>query len=533
MAAQQERFISGGVNVVESDFLFEDELVDRFAQQLNFFPQEKIYLHTDKPYYLSGERIWFRAYLADASSHIPVSYSRYVYVELINPLDTAVVRVKIREEEGAYYGYLPIPNDAPEGNYTLRAYTTFIRSQDENYFFTKAIRIGDPQSGTVHVDTDFKFTPGNRGMERIDVTFRFSQINLNGSFDPFVPQSARVSVNKGPPMAVSIASDGTAGITFDLPANSRQRTILVETVTSRNPYLQYILIPTPDDDFDVTFYPEGGSLMQGVSCKVAFKAMQSNGQVTPIAGVIFDQNGIKVSEIHSDYLGMGSFVHPAEKGKSYYAVCENDKGQSKRFDLPAAFDRGYSLTVNPIMDRIRISVLQPADTKQNDTLYLLAHTRGEVHFVELWNHDRNLFVIPKDALPSGVLHLVLFDAGSNPVSERLVFINNMDDYAQVDCQTNQSNFVRRSLVTNRTKVTDIDGQPVTGSFSVSVTSDKEVKPDSTSSIFTQLLLSSDLYGYIEKPAYYFQKIPEATFALDLLMLTQGCKAPAKTHRFLK
>ncbi|MDR1098637.1 MAG: carboxypeptidase-like regulatory domain-containing protein, partial [Tannerella sp.] len=32
--------------------------VKRFDMQLNVFPQEKVYLHTDKPYYISGERIW-------------------------------------------------------------------------------------------------------------------------------------------------------------------------------------------------------------------------------------------------------------------------------------------------------------------------------------------------------------------------------------------------------------------------------------------------------------------------------------------
>ena len=149
-----------------------DSLASLFLNQLLAFPQEKIYLHTDKPYYISGERIWIRAHLADAATHYPVLYSRYVYVELINPLDTIVTCVKIREEEGAYYGYLLIPVEAPEGDYTIRAYTTFMRSQDEYYFCTKSVRIGDPQSRAVHTDTQFFFESGRRG--RIHATFRFS-----------------------------------------------------------------------------------------------------------------------------------------------------------------------------------------------------------------------------------------------------------------------------------------------------------------------------------------------------------------------
>ena len=538
VSAQQDRYISGRIVdavdnnpitgvyeetplTTEVELSVEDELMDRFARQLDLFPQEKLYLHTDKPYYLSGERIWFRAYLADAESHVPFPLSRYVYAELINPMDSVVTRVKIRQdEEGAFHGYLPVPDDVPEGDYTLRAYTTFMQSTGENYFFTKTFRIGDPQSRAVHVATAFAFTPAGRGMERVEATFRFSRLSPFGLSDPFVPQSAKMRIGDRQSIDVNVAPDGTAHLQFDLPAGSRQQTVLLETMTSSNPYRQYIRIPMPDDDFDVTFYPEGGSLMEGVSCKVAFKAMKSNGQATHISGVIYDQNGTSIGTIRSDYLGMGSFVHRAERGNSCYVICENDKGRSKRFDLPVALDRGYALTVNTVRDRIRISVLQPSDATQNDVLYLLAHTRGAVHFVEPWDHTNNLMVIPKEAFPSGVLHLILFDAKSNPVSERLVFINNQDQ-AEATYRSDQANFVRRSAVNNRVALTDSDGEPVTGSFSVSVTSDRAVTADSTSNILTQLLLSSDLHGYIENPLYYFRNSSEAAFALDLLMCTQG------------
>ncbi|MCL2502840.1 MAG: hypothetical protein FWE99_06890, partial [Bacteroidales bacterium] len=87
-----------------------DSLAVSFRHQLDIFPQEKIYVHTDKPYYISGEKIWFRAYLVNAMTHVPVFGSRYVYVELINPIDSVVSRVQIRETDEAYYGHLLIPD---------------------------------------------------------------------------------------------------------------------------------------------------------------------------------------------------------------------------------------------------------------------------------------------------------------------------------------------------------------------------------------------------------------------------------------
>lgn len=509
-----------------TDSIAEDLLTDRFVRQLSLFPQEKIFLHTDKPYYISGEKIWFRAHLVDAATHIPVAVSRYVYVELINPLDSVVTRLKIRETEGAYHGHLTIPEEVPEGDYTLRAYTTFMCSQDENYFFTKTIRIGDPQSREIHAETQFAFSPGNR----VDAVFRFTHAVSSA---PLVPQSAAVSVNGGRMMNLRIDDDDTASFNFNTsPISSkgeglyspiggvRGGVILMETSASNSLYRKYIRIPTPDDDFDVAFYPEGGYLVQDAFCKIAFKAMKSNGQAAHISGTVYDPSGVEITKLKSEHLGMGNFLLFADQGKTWYAVCENEKGQTKRFDLPAAVAHGYALSINRTRDRIHVSVLKPARVTPNEELYLLAHTRGMVQYVDRWDHKQNLLTFREEQFPSGVLHFILLDTSMTPLSERLIFINSPDQ-AQVQLQSDREAFLRRSPVKNRVTLTDGDGEPLAGNFSVSVTSDREIQTDSTSNILTQLLLTSDLRGHIENPAFYFQNTLAAENALDLLMRTQG------------
>ena len=275
-----------------------------------------------------------------------------------------------------------------------------------------------------------------------------------------------------------------------------------------------------DDDFDVSFYPEGGSLMLATVCNITFKAITSSGRATEITGIVYDRSGNEITKIESSHLGMGDFLLLAEKGESYYAVCENGKGQSKRFDLPAAIGEGYALSVAQAEDDFTVSVLQPAQPALNEALYLLAHTRGAVHFAMLWDNGNNRITLKKEQFPSGVLHLILFDAGVNPVSERLVFINNRDQ-AAVTFRTDRDLYNTRSLVKNEVTVTAGEGDPLVGSFSVSVTSDSEVMPDTASSILTHLLLASDLRGTIENPAFYFQNSSSSAQALDLLMRTQG------------
>ncbi len=489
-----------------------DSLLSRFDAQLTAFPQEKIYLHIDKPYYISGENIWFRAYLVDAGAHMPVSASRYIYVELINPLDSVVSRVKIRSEDDAYYGHINIPNDVPEGDYTIRAYTHFMQNLDEHYLFTRPVRIGDPQARLLQVDTNFRFDTDGKIMAEL----KFSHVSLHS---PLVPQTIKIVAGSTRLMNVKCENDGVANVDFKLSSLSGKRIMLLETVYRNYRYRQYIPIPVSDNDFDVSFYPEGGHLLQGTPCKVAFKAMKSNGQSINIEGTLFDQGGMEVRTIQSTHLGMGTFRLLPVKGKTYYAICKYN-GQSKRFDLPPALQDGYSLAVNPVKDRVFISVQRPAGVLQQDTLYLLAHTRGIVKYIGIWDHSKESVLFAKDVFPSGVAQILLLDARMRPVSERLVFVNN-NDQAQVTYQPDKTNYESRSLVRNQVTLTGFDQQPLTGSFSVSVTDDRDVTPDTISSILTNLLLTSELRGYIENPAFYFQGNAKAGIELDLLMLTQG------------
>jgi len=141
-----------------------DEVVKSFDKQLSVFPQEKVYLHTDKPYYLSGEKIWFRAHIVDAASHIPALSINCVFVELFDMRDSVICRVKTGFENDMFSGYIPVP----EGGYILRAYTNTMRNMDEDYFFMKNIRIANPVARAIHSE---KYTGIPLSNDDFDVAF--------------------------------------------------------------------------------------------------------------------------------------------------------------------------------------------------------------------------------------------------------------------------------------------------------------------------------------------------------------------------
>ena len=113
-----------------------------FLEQISNYPQEKIYVQTDRGTYVSGDTVWFRIHLVDALLLRQANASRYVYLELINPVDKLIERVKIRPDStGCFYGQIQLNEELEEGNYSLRAYTRFMQNQGEEYFFRKTISV--------------------------------------------------------------------------------------------------------------------------------------------------------------------------------------------------------------------------------------------------------------------------------------------------------------------------------------------------------------------------------------------------------
>lgn len=105
------------------------------------YPQEKIYIHHDKPYYASGDVIWMKAYLVAGSYHQPSPLSRTIHVELVNSSKEIVQHIKLLSENGFAHGSLQIPDSVGTGRLLLRAYTPWMTNFSTDYFFQKEISV--------------------------------------------------------------------------------------------------------------------------------------------------------------------------------------------------------------------------------------------------------------------------------------------------------------------------------------------------------------------------------------------------------
>ena len=119
------------------------EGITNYFHSISQYPQEKLYLHLDKPYYAAGERIYWKGYLIDAISHIPQTQSNFIYIELVDRSNEIVNKSKIKREKDNFHGSILLPADIPAGEYYLRAYTQWMMNAGEDYFYYHRLRIGN------------------------------------------------------------------------------------------------------------------------------------------------------------------------------------------------------------------------------------------------------------------------------------------------------------------------------------------------------------------------------------------------------
>ncbi len=282
-----------------------------------------------------------------------------------------------------------------------------------------------------------------------------------------------------------------------------------------------------DNKTDVQFFPEGGAFITAVPCRMAFKAVGSNGLGAYVKGTVVDNDNKEVGKFASAHLGMGQFYITAETGKTYKAKITYPDGTINTVALPIPEAKGMSLIVNNSdLNKLSIDInankpyyLENKDKEVNVVIY----SAGVVKTVKTVLDNQVIgFDLPKKDLKSGIAQITLFSQSGMPICERLVFIQNQDG-VEFTINSDKTSYASRdkATITLNAKVADKASQ---GNFSVAVINESKVQgnEDKQGSILSDLLLTSELRGYVEQPGYYFSNMNADTRNnLDVLMLTQG------------
>jgi hypothetical protein len=280
---------------------------------------------------------------------------------------------------------------------------------------------------------------------------------------------------------------------------------------------------------NLQFFPEGGNLVSRVPSKVAFKAVGPDGLGISFKGVIVDNLNAEVTKIVPTHLGMGEFDLRPEQGKTYSAKVTFANGSQSVVALPLAEQKGITLALDNTTDPNKIAIEIKANQAYyrenlNKDLILIIYEGGSIRTVKtkLDNPVLGLDLKTSD-YRTGILQVTLLSQTGEPLNERLAFVHG-NDLLNLSVTTNKEQFAKRENVALIVRAKNKDGNPVNGSFSISVIDESKILVDENTenSILSYLLLTTDLKGYVEKPNYYFANVTgETRRDLDVLMLSQG------------
>ncbi len=170
----------------------DDEIVTKLRAYNKAHLAEKVYLQFDKPYYATGDTMYFKAYVTMGERHNLSAISGVLHAELIGIDNKVNQSIKLQLVDGVGWGDFALPDSLQQGTYRVRAYTRWMRNEGDGSYFEKMVPIGSlhqnkiPESNTARIKpvlakADLQFFPESGGLiTGIDTKIAFKAIGTNG-----------------------------------------------------------------------------------------------------------------------------------------------------------------------------------------------------------------------------------------------------------------------------------------------------------------------------------------------------------------
>ena len=425
----------------------------------SIFPQEKVFIQFDNTSYYTGETIWFKAFVVNAST-LGRAQSKVLYVDLLSPTGVLLKQEKLKIVAGQADGSFPLLDGStaqarekrgvveyPSGFYEVRAYTSYMLNFDNEILFSRVLAVYDPPK-----------EEGNYYESSPVITLKRSETS------EFRPKTEKLR------------------------------------------------------KINASFYPEGGHLILGKPCRVAFKVTDDTGFGVEATGKI-EGKDISFSTIHD---GMGCFSFTPQEKRNEVVITVD--GTSRTFSLPQAEPTGFAMTVDPCGSDSIVVTVDGTYGLSDLTLGVGLTCRGELmDFGTIETGPKPVErTISLHGVPEGVCRIYLFDKNGIKYASRSFYHRSQVVKAPVlEVTSDKESYKPFEKITLDFTLND-KGTPFRDRFCLSVRDSRTQNNAYTDDLRTSMLLSSDLRGFIEHPSWYFDSDdPQRDQAMDLLCLVQG------------
>ena len=448
-----------------------------YAAHIDLFhdkcPQEKVYLHLDNTAYFQGETIWYAATLTGGKMNAKAP-SKVLYVELLSPTGVVLQQQKLKVTDGRCHGSFSLIDNAVAAAVDLRGAVGYPSGYYQIRAYTRAMLNFDEAGIYSRVIPVYK-APEHEG----------------DYADPVMRQYKGKEPNRPEPKKSEKGKQ-----------------------------------------LNISFYPEGGHLIKGVTCRVAFKAADQHGHGVEIKELKYgDDKRLPITAMHD---GMGSFTLRVDEKSARQSVSVRWKGKNYTYRLPEVEDEGCSVRLKSEANGWLQATVSARKLGADSLLaYTITH-EGEVcafdtlHLATPSAADPVIYEqlrIPSRRLPTGVCQFTLYGSTGNVYAQRLFFADNGIPTVPVEVTTANDDIHPFDSVALYLQTAS--NTPAT--FSLAIRDAADYGTAYRDDIRTYMLLSSELKGLIENPGWYFSSpgkdaTEDMQFrreALDYLMMVQG------------
>ena len=446
--------------------------LDGWADRLQRFgkniPQEQIFIHTDNTCYFLGDTIYYKAYVR-RSDGLPSRVSKVLYVELLNQDGYLVRRQLLELDKGEAHGDFALEDTLYGGYYELRAYTRWQLNWGE----------------TEHPHTDYA------------EKWFFNKKMAKDYYRDYEKLYSRVFP------------------VYDKPKTPGDYQHFMTLRPLRRIFKADGELPKAV----VKFYPEGGHLVAGVRNRVAFEANDDDGMHIEGTLAVKDADGNVVAEAKTEKRGRGSIEFVPVSGKKYKSEFTWSFQMGKQ-DLPKVEDDGCAVMVTQEKGEVKVTMAL-SGTAANEPLGMTVMNQGQLlDFQELGTGQQLAATLTPDKLQTGVCQVTVFNKEGRIYADRLFFVRKDDFQPQ---NITFSGFADKPIEPFDSVNLQVNANMPNGHVSIAVrdAARSEYIYDS-GNILTEMLLSSQIRGFVEQPEYFFEKDDaEHQRALDLLLMIQG------------
>jgi len=486
----------------------------------------RIHLHTDKPLYQPGETIWVSSFdLAQRDLSGAAAGSNNATLRLISPKGATVIEKLLQRTGGRAHNDLVLPDGVQGGEYlvSLTAWDGLTeerpvivsvyeppRTKKKLEFVRKAYGPGDEVTATIEVKR-----PTGEPLAAHPLT---GAIRLDGVDLPRV----RLTTN----------SDGGGIVRFTLPQSISRGDGLLTVLVEDGGVTESISkrVPIVLSKLELGFFPEGGSMVQGMPTRLYFEAKNPLGKPADVQGRIVDDRGQAVASFVTYDRGLGRVDFTPAVGRAYHATITSPVGISETTPLPLAEESGCVLRHYDDLDGEQAAVRVGVRCTESRDVVLAAVVRENLLDAAALRVEAGTEAVahlrsdePALASAMGVARVTLFDADLAPLAERIVF-RQRRSRLDVSIEPDQDAYVPREQVALKVTTLGPGGKAVPADLSLAIVDDTVISfaDDKTGHMLSRIYLESEIPGDVEEPNVYFDLTEEkSALGMDLMMGTRG------------